>query len=383
MPPRALAPEIPALLPPLAQIYDFRFVGEGASNVVFEVVAGVGGMESNIFVGNLLRVPKAGTRAHSYIELQEYWETVIKPLFEPEDLVHHQLVRLGGEAIVSRLNDVLEKEDATRRPDFRGSRVAVAEYGMLVEDMRQKDPDDLTFEFKPKWLAQSPNAPPSATRCRNCAREASKYHTNPNKPRPAGRILCPLDFLHCPTNPPVLSHVLAHLSSLSTAPSPQPPPAHQLARLRRWLRTNTVLPRLRAAQLANDQRGPLEADAHDARFQLAMTLRDCTCFVRVPADPSAPVEAKLGDLDKKNWAVKLAYWQATERRLIEGGYYEGKERASASASNSEEEEGGGVRTDCQLERAAFKRGGCIVGVGSRQSMTGMDVPACDRECPGN
>lgn len=68
-----------------------------------------------------------------------------------------------------------------------------------------------------------------------------------------------------------------------------------------------------------------------------MTLRDCTCFVRIPADAGAAVEAKLADLDKKNSAAKLGYWKATERRLIEGGYYEGRERPRQ-------------RTNCQLER---------------------------------
>jgi inositol-pentakisphosphate 2-kinase len=82
-------------------------------------------------------VPKAGTKAHSYVELQEYWETVVKPLFEPEDLVQQRLVKLGGEEVVSCLNAALALKEETRRADFKGSRVAVAEYGMLVEDMRQ------------------------------------------------------------------------------------------------------------------------------------------------------------------------------------------------------------------------------------------------------
>lgn len=82
-------------------------------------------------------MPKAGTNAHTYGELIQYWENVVKPLFEEEDLVHHQLVALGGKAVVSRLNAVLEKEEDSRRTDFRGSRVALAGYGMLVEDMRQ------------------------------------------------------------------------------------------------------------------------------------------------------------------------------------------------------------------------------------------------------
>jgi inositol-pentakisphosphate 2-kinase len=71
------------------------------------------------------------------MELQEYWETVVRPLFDPEDLVQHQLIKLGSEDVVSRLNAVLNDEEQTRRADFRGSRVAVVEYGMLVEDMRQ------------------------------------------------------------------------------------------------------------------------------------------------------------------------------------------------------------------------------------------------------
>jgi inositol-pentakisphosphate 2-kinase len=120
-------------------------------------------------------------------------------------------------------------------------------------------------------------------------------------------------------------------------PSPETTHPAQYSRLIDWLQSNSVLPRLRTAQLDNDRNGPLQADAHDPKFQLAMTLRDCTCFVRIPADPALPVEAKLADLDKKNWAAKLGYWQAMERRLIEGGYYEGREVPR-------------VRTDCQLER---------------------------------
>jgi inositol-pentakisphosphate 2-kinase len=71
------------------------------------------------------------------VELQEYWEAVVRPLFQPEDLVQHQLVNLGGEEVVSRMNAVLAKDEDIRRVDFRGSRVAQAQYGMLVEDMRQ------------------------------------------------------------------------------------------------------------------------------------------------------------------------------------------------------------------------------------------------------
>lgn len=136
--------------------YEFKFVAEGAANFVFEVLVppkdedgnaifngekplslDTGRQASNLRKGNLLRVPKAGTEAHTYEELQEYREAVVKPLFETEDLVQHQLVRLGGNEIVSRLNAALAREEGTRRVDFSGTRVAEAEYGMLIEDMRQ------------------------------------------------------------------------------------------------------------------------------------------------------------------------------------------------------------------------------------------------------
>lgn len=169
-----------------------------------------------------------------------------------------------------------------------------------------------------------------ATRCRNCARKAHQRHTKHKKTvtddARAAKILCPLAFLAAATDPSSLSAILDHLAPQSPlAPAPERE-QQQRARLADWLRTNTLFPRLRAAQLASDRGGPLAvAEAHDPRFQLAMTVRDCACFVRVPADPSAPVEAKLADLDKKNWAAKLGYWRATERALIEGGYYEERE----------------------------------------------------------
>ncbi|KAK4157138.1 inositol pentakisphosphate 2-kinase [Chaetomidium leptoderma] len=340
---------IPVLPFSAADRLEFKFMGEGAMNFVFEVIVQPDDESSrSIFqafltfsIGNLLRVPKAGTKAYSYVELQEYWETVVTPLFKPEDLVQHQLVRLGDERLVSRLNAVLEREEDLRRADFKGSRVAVAEYGMVVEDMRQKNPDDLILEFKPKWLAQSPNAPPSATRCRNCAREALKHHIkrdNSSGKTQTTPILCPLDFLTCSTSPPALTNILNYLPSINPLLTPGSTPPTQYNRLIDWLQTNAVLPRLRSAQLANDRNGPLGADAHDPeKFQLAMTLRDCTCFVRIPADPARPVEAKLADLDKKNRTAKLEYWQAMERKLSEGGYYDGRDE-------------GGAGTDCQLGR---------------------------------
>ncbi|EAQ91039.1 hypothetical protein CHGG_02974 [Chaetomium globosum CBS 148.51] len=216
--------------------YEINFIAEGAANVVFQVVVQPGDEHSSIFQGYLLRVPKAGTNAHSYVELQEYWETVVRPLFEPEDLVQQRLVKLGGEEVVSCLNAALELKEEARRADFKGSRVAVVEHGMLVEDMRQ-----------------------------TAARDGEEEEGG----------------------------------------------------------------------------GEDEGAGDPERLALAMTLRDCACFVRVPAEAGRPVEAKLADLDRKNWEAKRGYWREMERRLVEGGYYEGREL-------------GGVETDCLLEEGTKK-----------------------------
>jgi inositol-pentakisphosphate 2-kinase len=49
------------------------------------------------------------------------------------------------------------------------------------------------------------------------------------------------------------------------------------------------------------------------------------------------VEAKLGDLDRKNGSAKREYWDEMEKKLAGGGYYEGKEQPRQ-------------RTACWLER---------------------------------
>lgn len=149
----------------------FKFIGEGAANIVFEIIfpEGQGNGDSNILsilqghyisthvvcspyiklpllttsTGKLLRVPKANTKAFPHPEILQYWSSSISPLFDnpQHDLVQQYLVRLGEKALISHLNAVLENEDGQgqRRADFQGTRVAEAEYGMLVEDMRKSE----------------------------------------------------------------------------------------------------------------------------------------------------------------------------------------------------------------------------------------------------
>ncbi|KAL0473204.1 inositol-pentakisphosphate 2-kinase [Neurospora intermedia] len=351
----------------------FKFIGEGAANIVFEVVFPEEDITTqddgdsqilDILQGKLLRVPKANTKAFPHPEILQYWESSISPLFDnpQEDLVQQYLIRLDN-SVVSQLNAILENEDAQRRADFQGTKVAEAEYGMLVEDMRKKSPLDFLLEFKPKWLTPSPSAPSTATRCRNCAREAYRLHKSlrsASSDQTSSCALsheppfCPLEYLAAQSSPCSLARVIASMNlsaisaSLDTKPATRENPVgvqpavsldgeddgrpgmdqvderYRVA-LVHWLQSNSLLPKLRDAQESLDP-AP-EGTSDQEKLALAMTLRDCTCFVRISEDSKGglKVEAKLADLDKKNWEAKLEYWKGMNEVLKEGGYYEGVE----------------------------------------------------------
>lgn len=55
-------------------------------------------------------------------------------------------------------------------------------------------------------------------------------------------------------------------------------------------------------------------------LRLAMTLRDCSLFMRIPYVDNLPIEAKLGDLDFKS-SDKLEDWYQKEEALVNGGWY--------------------------------------------------------------
>jgi inositol-pentakisphosphate 2-kinase len=73
-----------------------------------------------------------------------------------------------------------------------------------------------------------------------------------------------------------------------------------------------------------DQVGVMVGSASDENLLAAMTLRDCTMYIKcTTADPKGWV-AKIGDLDLK-MGTKLAYWRTIEKSLIDEGWYEGTE----------------------------------------------------------
>ncbi|KJR81000.1 uncharacterized protein SPSK_10631 [Sporothrix schenckii 1099-18] len=346
---------------------------------------------------HLLRIPKAGPGVSptTCLEHHVFYSSVLRPLLGAEWLVGQHLVQgivsTGVHAVLDGLLRDLDRSHR-RRPDWVGTGVAAnVDVALLVEDMTSackraasSGSTTTTIQCKPKWLVQSPSAPAGARRCRTCALSAASAAASPRLP---GKVTtangatkgagnghadwatkgdkahkikpCPMVLVADPPTTPqeeaeleaaLWDYVCKHLGSAVSFPPSSPfatpfsastPPVALLkARpaIIQWLRTTDLFRRIAAIQAEYDPHGAIAVgletgDALD-RLQTAMTLRDCTCFLRVTTGltgdaslSAAPVSvsAKLGDLDRKNGRLKLARWQAQERTLLAGGFYRGTE----------------------------------------------------------
>jgi inositol-pentakisphosphate 2-kinase len=88
-----------------------------------------------------------------------------------------------------------------------------------------------------------------------------------------------------------------------------------------------LLQHLLHLQSSLDPRGVLcrlDADAasFDYNLRLAMTLRDCSLFIKIAYNTAdvVGIESKLGDLDFKS-AEKIVDWMDKERQLLQDGAY--------------------------------------------------------------
>jgi inositol-pentakisphosphate 2-kinase len=162
------------------------------------------------------------------------------------------------------------------------------------------------IEVKPKWLLQSPSAPKDAVRCRTCA--VRLHRRLKDSSYDGAHLPCPLLMTsdRWEDRSLFVSRLFGdeELDEWYVAP------------LRRWFkgvapsRPKRLITQVRNMQRQLDQKGPLGSNADDEQFRLAMTLRDCSVFLRVLRRPGgqAKVVAKIADLDKKNSAAKMDWW---------------------------------------------------------------------------
>ncbi|KAK1085495.1 Inositol-pentakisphosphate 2-kinase [Friedmanniomyces endolithicus] len=293
-----------------------EYLNEGGANFIFRILP-KGDAEE---VPTRLRKKLLRLRKHTAIEPkdllsgQQEWQEI----FPPDNLVEHELVTLQPDAVAD-VNDLIG--EASRRPFHRvGNLWPGGTHGVLVTDMSPGQ-NELLIELKPKWLAQSPNAPRNAMRCRTCALRARRAADGAIITVTDAQGFCPLDLVsEHPDN-----------RGLAAARLTDDP------RAREFLvghEAQSLFRTLKEHQQRWDPNGVLApACESDSRsLSKAMTIRDCTLFVLVKSD--GEIEAKLGDLDVKG-LDKLAKWRASEQGLIDGGWYIGVGDSICALSRAE------------------------------------------------
>lgn len=275
------------------------------------------------FRGKLLRLRKQTAADVSYSEIVQNFNTKIRPLFHPDELVDQTLIRLP-DGLLPHCNELLHVSERNgKRPRKRhGGYLCLKEpFGLLVTDMTVfNEPGATLAELKPKWLLQSPTAPIVAQRCRTCALREMKNGDARQMGFKEQRSFCPLDLVS-----ERFEHVLRATSFIKGC--------NDRVRLAHILFRNPTLQNLQSNQKSFREVGLLGPPELSRETSLDMTLRDCTMFIKIPRDDTSPVEIRLGDLDLKTGAGgKAQYWRDLEHQLIDGGWYCG---SNASQEPSE------------------------------------------------
>ncbi|KAF9890887.1 Inositol-pentakisphosphate 2-kinase [Aspergillus nanangensis] len=264
--------------------------------------------------GKLLRLRKETKFSISYQENVRNFDQTIRPLFNPDELIDQELVCLP-KGLVSRCNEQLRAAELSgRRPKHRrGVYLCATEpFGLLVTDMTSfGNPGAVLAELKPKWLLQSPTAPVNARRCRTCALREMKNHELHRGGKAEVRSFCPLDITS-----DKFDNVLRATRFVKGC--------KDHGRLARVLYRNSTVQKLLTHQKAKLQVGLHGPAAQSREKSLAMTIRDCTMYIKMPRDESLPVEVRFGDLDLKTGVGgKAQYWLDLEKHLTSEGWYMG------------------------------------------------------------
>jgi inositol-pentakisphosphate 2-kinase len=267
------------------------YLAEGGANVIYRFVSSApaksalavkrslstAGIETCSSVpprlrGKLLRLRKETAADIPYQETVRNFDNIIRPLFKPEELVDQTLIRLP-EGLIQRCNEQLRLAEINGlRPSKRhGGYLSVKEpFGLLITDMTTADdPGASMAELKPKWLTQSPSAPSTARRCRTCAlREMKNHNVRTLQQTDHQRSFCPLDLVS-----ERFENVLRATASIKGC--------GDRAQLARILYRNPTLLKLQSHQKAMKNVGLHGPPAQSREMSVAMTLRDCTMFIKV------------------------------------------------------------------------------------------------------
>lgn len=354
-----------------------EYLAEGAANIVYKIIPPAPSPSVTVdaefedydfppseisaprihpgFDGKVVRLRKATASGATVQESFKHYEEQIVPLFPQErGLIEHVLFK-PTQALLRVLNDQLKAMEfhATRPRKRHGVYLADdEEYGLLITDMSCSSPSDAAcrcVEFKPKWLVQSPSAPNDAVRCRTCAlRHLRRSQGHGTSSRINETDFCPLGLVS--TEKAVVEENVERMFIIDSnveLTSKGNDGVRQC--LNDFVYRNPLLEHLGKIQRDCDPLGVVNSNAtsHTQALSVAMTLRDCTLFLKVsdasasrlkrhvdghsrqvPLDGEGDIEARLGDLDFKSPDKgKWDYWRDLETRLIDEGWYTGREKA--------------------------------------------------------
>lgn len=323
---------------------DWEYFSEGAANMIFK-------SSNPIFKNQLLRIRKKASDNSAEIvtaaKINDFFQKHVRPVLG-DYYVKNQLVNLPNnfaKTINSREPSPHQRNDSPLDEEephaflmesvFNSSLSAstIKGKGYQLAICKAPDSDDtqeILFEFKPKWLLQSPNSGDKSVRCRTCALAFMRG----KKPG-----ICPLDLVS-----EDYSVILKAFTQLLKDSDKDPK------------LMNVNLPEIIATSLYKsdvftkliqlqklDARGILWYKFHeeevDDDFLLATAARDCTLFVTIKKpDPDYQLEVtdqiidiegskylsriKLADIDYKPPSPsKREYWTGIEDKLIENDWY--------------------------------------------------------------
>lgn len=278
-----------------------QYLNEGGANLVYKLLPTRSNDVHSDLKGKLLRIRK--DKAHTrpvYQQLHAHSEHFASLLADGH-LLDHSLINIDKDLRHAIKDDLIVR--TPRRAGRHGEFLHLDEpHALLMTDMTPME-GDTVLEMKPKWLAQSPSAPAGARRCRTCALRAQR-RTKGQQTATDMQALCPLSLVHEDRD--------IRLQAAKTLTDDET--------LQVYLVNDgqTTLQTLKSQQQCFDPSGVLVcSESQQNDLAKAMTLRDCTLFLRLRG---GQVTAKLGDLDLKS-TDKISGWADVENSLIDGGWY--------------------------------------------------------------
>ena len=320
------------------EVFSLTYLAEGNANIIYNTFPNLSQPQqpspqtaiSNAEIRRhsqcaVLRLRKALAFTKPSIEVLSAFSERIVPLFSPEHtdvLMPQILVRLTS-TVVDGLNAMLytmedDTSSALSRPVARRGAYlpffTEEPHGILMPNLHARG--ERLFEFKPKWLVQSPSAPSDARRCRTCAVNLLRRMKGKQKGR-GDSGFCPFALLSHDDG--VLRPALEQLFGGRVRTEIVEEFVGKVQPLLRYLRE--LQKRLGGVGLQDFQ----SSEVKD--LGVAMALRDCSVFLvlsdRPEASNSAEIkDVKFADLDiKATDGGKTERWTEVEGELLSKGLY--------------------------------------------------------------